>query len=96
MSKISERQVTDVDLYTRSKEYKGYWLSDNDAPLYPYRFFKEIAPFDELKKMMRELRNKGLIVLVPAVDYEGRLNGSGWSLTEKGLEYVVDNNLVII
>lgn len=96
LGRLSDGQVTDIGSYTRSKEYKGYWLSDNDAPLYPYEFLNEIAPLAELKVLMLELRNDGLVTLCPAVDSDGKPNGSGWSLTEKGLEYVVDNSLVVI
>jgi len=89
-------QVTDIGTYTRSQEYKGYWLNDDDAPLCPYEFFNQIGTREEVKKAMLELRNDGLVELMPAVDDDGFPNGSGWALTEKGLHYAVDNDLVFL
>jgi len=48
-------------------------------------------PTTELKKVMIEMRNRGLVELAQAVDRDGGINGSAWSITEKGMIYAVDN-----
>jgi hypothetical protein len=96
LSFFSERQVIEVGYgYPRGGEYKGYCLNDDEAPLYTYKCLSDFGELSELKKVMKEMRDDGLVELIPAVDYdEYKPNGSGWGLTEKGLHYVVDNNLV--
>lgn len=86
-------QITEFDSYVRSKQYKGFWLSDNDAPLLTYEFFEGLEK-KVLKSTMLELRNDGLVELMPAIDYDGNPNGSGWSLTYNGLVYAVENKLI--
>lgn len=91
---FSKRQITDFDSYVRSKEYKGYWLNDNDAPVYPYRSIDLGYSLDTISEAIKEMKLDGLVELVLAVNEEGRPNGSGWSLTEKGLHFAVDNDLI--
>lgn len=43
-----------------------------------------------LKREVKELRNMGLIELLPGVNDEGALCGSGYELTDKGSQLVVD------
>jgi hypothetical protein len=42
----------------------------------------------EMQKEMLKLRNKGIVEIKMCVDYDGIPHGSGYFLTEKGLEYV--------
>lgn len=94
---LSEGQVTEYGNYVRSKEYKGFYLRD-DSYLYPYSHIEEETKYPRsiLKETMMFLRNEGYVELVPAVTEEGVPNGSGWSLTEKGLHYVVDSKLITL
>ena len=86
-------QLTEFGSLARSNEYKGYWLKDDECPLYTYKILFEALniPIAELKKVMIEMRNRGLVELVQAVDRDGGINGSAWSITEKGMIYAVDN-----
>lgn len=92
---MCEVQVTDSSSYTRGEGYGGFWLNDNDCPLCTYSYINDgTMPLKEMKSAMIEMRNDGLVELMNAVDYEGRPNGSGWSLTDKGLKYCVENKLI--
>jgi hypothetical protein len=97
LSFFSERQVIETGYgYPRGDDYKGYSLNDDESPLYTYKCLSDFGTSTELKKVMREMRDDGLVELVPAVDYhEYKPCGSGWGLTQKGLEYVVDNELIV-
>jgi hypothetical protein len=97
LSFFSERQVIYTEYgYPRGHSYKGYSLNDDEAPLYTYKCLSDFGTVAELKKAMKEMRDAGLVELIPAVDYdEYKPCGSGWSLTEKGMVYVVDNNLIV-
>jgi len=94
---LAENQLTEFGSLARSNKYKGYWVRDDECPLFTYGMLsKELnIPIPELKKVMIEMRNSGLVELVQAVDSEGGINGSAWSITEKGMIYGVDNNLTI-
>lgn len=92
---LANYQVRFGGMYPRYEEYKGFCINDDDCPVFGYRHLSELGDIKEIKQIMIELRNNGLVELVTAVDYDnGKLHGSGWTLTQKGLIYVVDNNLV--
>ena len=93
---LAENQLTEFGSSARSNEYKGYWLQDDECPLYTYKMLFEALkiPTTELKKVMIEMRNSQLVELAQAVDNDGGINGSAWCITEKGMIYAVDNNLV--
>jgi len=95
---LANNQLTEFGRKGDRDEYKGFWINDDDCPLFTYDIlFKDLnIPVSELKEIMLEMRNIGLIKLVPAVDYDYDLNGSGWLITEKGMIYAVDNNLIKI
>lgn len=88
-------QVTESSSFSRG-EYKGFYINDDECPLATYSLIEHETKLtrDEIKKDMIEMRNEGLIELLHAVNGEGCPNGSGWSITEKGLAYAVENNLV--
>jgi len=94
---LAENQLTEFGSFARSEEYKGYWLND-DCELFTYKMLSDALNITttELKKVIIEIRNSGLVELVQAVDSDGGINGSAWSITEKGMIYAVDNNLVPI
>lgn len=46
---------------------------------------------EEMKGEMISLRNDGLVELKPCVDYDGRPFGSGWFLTQKRMDYCLEN-----
>jgi len=93
---LAENQLTEFGSLARSNEYKGYWVNDDECPLFTYKILSEELKISipELKKVMIEMRNSGKVELVLAVDYDSIINGSAWSITEKGMIYAVDNNLV--
>ena len=97
MKLLAEHQLTDYGYLTRSEEYKGYWVNDNECHAFTYNCLSGHieASLEELKKEMIELRNAGLVELVPTVDSDYRPSGSGWFITEKGMIYAVDNNLTM-
>jgi DNA-binding HxlR family transcriptional regulator len=66
--------------------------------VYAYKHIEAETGFDRnmLKEVMQDLRNNGIVELIPAVNYDGVPCGSGWSLTEKGMIYAVDKELVVI
>lgn len=93
---LCELQVTESSSLSRG-EYGGFYINDDDCPLAPYAFIESNTeiPLNDLKKEMIEMRNDGLVVILTAVDSDGRPNGSAWSITEKGLKYAVENKLVV-
>lgn len=93
---LAEEQATEFGTFPRSEEYKGWWLNDDECTLLLYRYIERVAgiPKAELKPLMIELRNNGLVELIPAVNADGAPNGSGWSITYKGLQFAVDNGLL--
>lgn len=91
---MAEVQVTDSSSFTRGEGYGGYWLNDDDCPLCTYASINNGYDLKEMKTAMIEMRNDGLVELMNAVDCDGRVSGSGWSLTDKGLKYCVENKLV--
>ena len=92
---LANYQVRFEGMYPRYEEYKSFCINDDDCPVFGYRHLSELGDLKEIKPIMIELRNDGLVELVTAVDYDnGKPHGSGWTLTQKGLIYVVDNNLV--
>lgn len=92
---LCELQVTESSSFSRG-EYGGFYINDDDCPLAPYAFIESNTGIllKELKSLMIEMRNEGLVVILMACDSEGKPNGSAWSITEKGLKYAVDNKLV--
>lgn len=94
---MCEVQVTDSSSFTRGEGYGGYWLNDDDCPLCTYNSINDgTMVLKDMRIVMIQMRNDGLVELVNAVDYEGRPNGSGWSLTDKGLQYCAENKLINI
>lgn len=94
LKELSEHQVRYDCHFPRGDVYKGFALNDDMAPALRYSFFEIEVPLFEMKKAMKELRDDGLVELVMTIDsVEERPSGSGWFLTQKGLAYVVDNNL---
>lgn len=94
---MGERQATECDRYARSDEYKGFWLNDDDAPAYRYAdiTYETKVQLPWAKKIMREMRDDGMVELVMTIDSVNCAPcGSGWFLTYKGLQYAVDNDLV--
>lgn len=90
-------QVIDYKGFVRSDEYKGFWINDDEVPAYRYSDIQEETqrPLGNLKILMKEMRNDGLVELVTTIDSVNYAPcGSGWFITYKGLQYVVDNNLV--
>jgi transcription initiation factor IIE alpha subunit len=65
-------------------------------PIFPYSQIAEELKLTstEIKPTMIQMRNDGLVILLGAVDEEGMMNGSGWAITEKGLQYAVENKLL--
>lgn len=93
---MCENQVTESDRLTRGEGYDGFYLNDDDCPLCTYSYINDgTMDLKEMKAAMIEMRNDGLVELLNAVDCDGMPNGSGWSLTEKGLKYCVENKLII-
>ena len=92
---LAENQLTEFKYLAIGKEYKGYWIRDDECPLFTYKMLsKELnISISELKKVMIEMRNNGLVELVTSFDDDNMLNGSSWCITEKGMIYAVDNNL---
>jgi DNA-binding HxlR family transcriptional regulator len=71
----------------------GVMLTDEFTPLISYKKMEKEFEFvgkkvekELLKPQLCDLRNKGLIYLAMAVDYDYIPHGSGWSLTEKGVD----------
>jgi len=96
---LAEYQLTEFGSIARGGEYKGYWINDDECPAFTYACLENALkiPIKELKKEMIELRNIGLVHLMMTIDSEYyKPCGSGWSITEKGMIYAVDNNLVPI
>lgn len=93
---LAEAQITSVGLYTRSDEYKGFWLDDDDATLFTHENIRAglDATFSETKPVINDLRIEGFLELIHAVDSDYKPYGSGFSLTFEGLKYAVDNNLI--
>jgi len=92
---LAYNQLTEFGSLVRSKEYKGYWVNDDECPAFTYSCLFDLGiPIKELKKVMIEMRNSGLVELVTTVNSDYKPNGSGWFITEKGMIYAVDNNLV--
>ncbi len=87
--------MTEFSTYSRG-EYKGFHINDDDCPVFTYSLINPYikVPLVELKRVMIEMRNDGLVELLNAVDIDGKPNGSGWSITLKGLEFAVENNLI--
>lgn len=92
---LCDLQVTEFGSLSR-REYGGFYINDDDCPLAPYSFIESNTgiPLKELKSIVIEMRNDGLVELCVASNSDGRPNGSGWSITEKGLKYAVDNKIV--
>jgi len=92
---LADNQLTEFGGSSCGKEYKGYWVRDYECPLFTYKMLsKELnISISELKKVMIEMRNNGLVELVTSFDDDNMLNGSSWCITEKGMIYAVDNNL---
>ena len=95
---LAENQLIDFIYTSKSGGYKGYWINDDECPVFTYAcLFGDLdIPVKDLKKEMIELRNSGLVELSLAVDSDYKFCGSGWYITEKGMIYAVDNNLVPI
>ncbi len=91
---LADYQVRFEGMYPRYEEYKGFCINDDDCPVFAYKNLSELGDEKEIKSTMIELRNDGLVELVCATNEDGVPNGSGWTLTQKGLIYVVDNKLV--
>ena len=91
---LADEQVRFEGMYPRFEEYKGFCINDDDCPVFTYKNLSELGDIKEIKPIMIELRNGGLVELLVAVNEDCKPSGSGWSLTQKGLIYVVDNNLI--
>lgn len=65
-----------------------YYLNDDETPLMSYRLLAQGLKVDKsrLQIEMKELRNSGLVELVPAVDQDYMPSGSGWTLTAEGVK----------
>lgn len=95
LKELATQQVMYDCCFPRGAFYKGFALNDDLAPALRYSCFELDVPLEKLKKSMRELRNAGLVELVPTIDsVEEKPCGSGWFLTQKGLEFVVDANII--
>lgn len=92
---LCDNQVSDSDYLSRGG-YGGYFINDDDCPLVVYAMIanKLGKSEEEIKEVMLEMRNDGLVELCPAVDSVGKPNGSGWSITEKGVKFAVENKLL--
>ena len=93
---LAENQLTEFKYLAIGKEYKGYCIRDDECPLYTYKILsKELnMSIPKINKVMLKMRNSQLVELAQAVDNDGGINGSAWCITEKGMIYAVDNNLV--
>lgn len=94
LTELALQQVRYECSFPRGEKYKGFAVNDDMAPALRYCCFKIEAPLPLLKSTMKELRNEGLVELVPTVDCDGDPSGSGWVITDKGMRYAVDNELI--
>lgn len=95
LKELAEHQVRYECSFPRGDVYKGFALNDDSAPALRYSCFEIKQPLVKLKQAMKELRDDGLVELVMTIDsVEEKPCGSGWFLTQKGLEYVVDKEMV--
>jgi hypothetical protein len=70
----------------------NYCIKDDECPLATYKSLEiETGESkDFLKPVMIGLRNLQYVELVPAVDYDMYMPcGSGWMITQKGLDYAI-------
>lgn len=67
-----------------------YILEDEFIPLVSYKTLSKSLKVskERLKVEVRELRDIGLVYLSMSVNADYIPSGSGWSLTDKGLEYL--------
>ena len=94
LKELSVHQVRYECSFPRGEVYKGFALNDDLAPALRYSCFEIGQPLVKMKQAMKELRNDGLVELVMTIDsVEEKPCGSGWFLTQKGLEHVVDNGM---
>lgn len=66
----------------------NYCIND-ECSLMTYAYIESILNIDKkiIKPILLDLRNDGLVYIAMAVDYDGIPNGSGYMLTEKGMQY---------
>ncbi len=66
----------------------NYQIND-ECNLITYQFIEQDLKIDRktAKPILLDLRNNSLLVISMAVDYDGIPNGSGYLLTEKGLQH---------
>lgn len=66
------------------------YLNDDETPLPTYKRFEEDTGISkaQLKIEVIAMRNAGLIELVNAVNSDYMISGSGWLLTQKGIDLI--------
>ena len=96
IKELALQQVRYECSFPRGENYKGFAVNDDMSPALRYGDFEIDAPLSLLKSTMKEMRNEGLVELVMTIDsVEEKPNGSGWFITDKGMRYAVDNELII-
>lgn len=94
LERLSYAQVRYQGIYPRDGFYKDFCINDDDCPLFTYKMLEDLEEKTKLEFAIAVLKNNKLIEVSTGYDGEGKLCGKGFVLTQKGLEYVVDNNLV--
>lgn len=97
IKELALQQVRFECRFPRGEVYNGFAVNDDYSPALRYADLE--YELGQTKSTLRGevigLRNEGLVELVHTIDsVEEKPCASGWFLTDKGMRYAVDSNLI--